>query len=65
MRMSSESAFKHGSFSGTATRVSHDCPVRAARSEVHDGKVNRRGHKLEAINAREKRKYGVSRDGGI
>lgn len=53
MRISSESVFKHGRFSGMATRVSHDLPVRVARSDVHDGKTNRRAHRLDAINVRE------------
>lgn len=38
--------------------MSHDCPVRPARSEVrHDGKVNRRDHKPEAI--KRERKKGM------
>lgn len=28
--------------------------MRSARCEVHDGKVKRRGHRLEAIDARER-----------
>lgn len=36
--------------------MSHECDVRPACSDIHDGKVNRRGHKLETIEgAREKK----------
>lgn len=64
MRMSSESVFKHGSFSCGTIRVSHDCPVCAVRSETHDGRVIRRasGHKFEAIKCERKKESTESHE---